>query len=113
MNEKKDQRFWALAFTMGTPECAVFSAVLAMIAALLFLWLGFWKTVFIALLTALGAFIGGVKNKLDWLRDCINRLFPARSSVPYKHQRRETARSAGRRASQEAGEDFQQPPYQL
>ncbi len=63
---------------IGTPECAVFLALVAMLAAILLLLIGFWGTVLIAACIALGAFIGGVRDKKKALRDFVNRLFPAR-----------------------------------
>ena len=83
MNEKC-KAFMQNMLKVGTPECAVFSGVVAMVAAVLILLLGFWETVLVALLAALGAFVGGVKDKKEWLRNAINRLFPAKAEVPYK-----------------------------
>lgn len=83
MNEKfKD--FTRNMLKVGTPECAIFSGVVAMAAAILILLLGFWETLLVALLAAVGVFIGGVKDKKEWLRNVINRLFPARTQVPYR-----------------------------
>ena len=83
MNDKC-KAFMEKMLKVGTPECAIFSGVVAMVCALLILLLGFWETVLVALLAAVGAFIGGVKDKKEWLRNVINRLFPARNPVPYK-----------------------------
>ena len=43
------------------------------------LTIGFWKTLFIAAFTALGAVAFGVEDKQEWLKDIINRLIPPRS----------------------------------
>ena len=109
----------ARIFQIGTAECAVFSALAAMLLGLLFLWLGFWQMVLVAVLMALGLFIGGVKNKKAWITDKINRLFPPKRSVSYgkgseEYQRavkavQETREAAA--AAQEAGaEQDQQTP---
>ena len=82
--ENKRNEFTAKILQVGTAECAIFFAVLAMVLALLFLSLGFWKTVLIAVLVCLGLFIGGVKNKKQWLAEKINKLFPPRQNVPYR-----------------------------
>ncbi len=87
MNEQKENKrneFTARILQVGTAECAIFFAVLAMVLALLFLYIGFWKTVLIAVLVCVGLFIGGVKNKKAWVSDKINRLFPPKSNVPYR-----------------------------
>ncbi len=57
---------------------AMLGAVLGIGAACLFMWLGFWKTVFILGMAAIGAFLFGVDNKMDRLKNCINKLFPSR-----------------------------------
>lgn len=83
MNEKwKD--FTAHMTKVGTPECAIFSGVVAMVAALLFLLAGFWQTLLIAAIVLVGVFIGGVKDKKEWLRHIVNKLFPVRENAPYK-----------------------------
>lgn len=66
------------ALKIGTPECAVFMALTAMLVAVLILLAGFWGTVLLVAFIALGAFIGGVKDKKKAIADLINRLFPAR-----------------------------------
>lgn len=62
--------------TVGSPVCAAFWAVLGIVLAVLLLTIGLWRTLFIAALAALGAFLGGVRSKSRFFRDLINRLFP-------------------------------------
>ena len=50
--------------------------LLSFFCAILLLTIGFWKTLFVALLCALGAFVGGVEDKQGFLRRVANRLFP-------------------------------------
>lgn len=83
MNDKC-KAFMEKMLKVGTPECAIFSGVVAMVAAIFILLLGFWETVLVAILALLGVFVGGVKDKKEWLRNGINRLFPAKTAVPYK-----------------------------
>ena len=64
--------------TWGTPACGLFCAVVGVIVGCMVLLLGFWNTVLLALLAALGAFIGGVKNKPAAIKRFINRVLPAR-----------------------------------
>ncbi len=93
MKNERGTGFFDKAFQTGTPECAILCALFAMVLALLYLSLGFWKTVFVALLMVLGAFIGGVPHKKQWIKDLINRLFPARGAVPYREENPEIVRA--------------------
>ena len=63
-------------FTPGTPLCALAYAALGVILATLLLTIGFWKTLFVALLCAVGVFLGAVKDKASFLKNLINKLFP-------------------------------------
>lgn len=92
MSEHKDNKqnqFTAKILQVGTAECAIFYAVLAMVLALLFLAVGFWKTLLIAALVCVGLFIGGVKNKKQWITDKINRLFPPKQNVAYRAEKKD------------------------
>lgn len=85
MNEKW-KGFFRQMLTVGTPECAIFFGAAAMVLALLFLLLGFWKTLLVALLVGVGAFLGGVKDKKGCISRVINRLFPPKNTVPYREK---------------------------
>lgn len=63
----------------GTPLCGVFCGVVGAIVAVLIMCIGFWQTLFVAVLAAVGAFVGAVPNKVKWIRDTINRLFPPKN----------------------------------
>lgn|GEM_PF-891552 len=78
--------------TPGTPTCGFFCALLGAAIAALWLWIGFWKMLFIILFAAAGAFIGGVSDKPQAIRDLLNRRFPPKDEpVPEK----ETEDAAG------------------
>lgn len=74
---------------VGTPECAVFCAVVAMALALMLLTLGFWRTLLAVLIVCVGAFIGGVKDKKGFISRIVNRLFPPKTAVPYRTTEKE------------------------
>lgn len=60
----------------GTPACGlVWGAVLTVLGALVML-IGFWKTLVLALLFALGYFLGGVEKKKDFLKGSVNKVIP-------------------------------------
>ncbi|MBR6525161.1 MAG: DUF2273 domain-containing protein [Clostridia bacterium] len=83
MNDKM-KTFTENMFKIGTFECAAFCGAAALVIAVLILLLGFWQTVLVLAFLLLGLFLGGVKDKKGWLRNVINRLFPARQVTPYK-----------------------------
>lgn len=62
--------------TWGTPLCGLVCGVCGIVIAVLMLTIGFWKTLFVALMCAAGMFCGAVSNKLEWIKKTINRLFP-------------------------------------
>lgn len=61
---------------IGTPECGVLFGLIGALIALLLLFLGFWRTVFVAVLFAAGYFIGSSKDKAETVRTFINKRFP-------------------------------------
>jgi len=48
------------------------------LAACMFMWLGFWKTLFILAMAGLGAYLCGADNKMKTLKRLINRIVPGR-----------------------------------
>jgi uncharacterized membrane protein len=67
-------------FKAGTPQCGLFTGILAFIAGLLFIFIGFFRTILVVVIVAVGVFLGAVKNKKEAVRGVINRLFPPRDS---------------------------------
>lgn len=66
--------------TWGTPACGLFCGVCGIVLAVLLLTLGFWKTLFVTLLCAVGAVIGGVEDKAEFLKKIVNKVFPPQSN---------------------------------
>jgi len=69
------------SFVVGTPQCGLLGAAIGALLAVLLLTIGLWKTLFIALFALIGAFFGGVRNKLDAVRRLINRSFPEKGEA--------------------------------
>ena len=108
MSEHQPKGSFKNIFKIGTPECAVFSGAAAMVLALLFLVLGFWRTVLVALVAAAGAILGGVTDKKEWLKKLINRLVPDRKQVPYRESNPAIVRAV--REATESGKEPVQTP---
>ena len=65
---------------IGTPQCGLVCAVAGVVLALLLIFLGFWNTIFICLLGAAGAYIGGVKDKPQFWKNVINKILPTKQN---------------------------------
>ena len=60
----------------GTPAYGiVMGTALAALGALVML-IGFWKTLILAVLFALGYFLGTVENKSEFMKNAANKLIP-------------------------------------
>ena len=68
-------------FKIGTPQCGAFCAGCGAVLALLFIIIGFWKTLFIFAFAAVGLFIGLVKDKKGVVRNVINSFVPGGTKV--------------------------------
>lgn len=75
MDEQNKRSF----FRTGTPRCGILCAALGALVALMLLYLGFLRTLFVALLAAVGYFLGAESNKAETLKKMVNRLFPPKN----------------------------------
>ena len=66
-------------FRIGTPLCGVICAGLGALLALMLLYMGFWRTLFVLILAGAGYFIGASKDKAESLKNGINKVFPPKS----------------------------------
>jgi uncharacterized membrane protein len=67
-------------FKPGTPQYGIIWGIGFVILAFLFLFIGFWKTLFVVLLFIVGLFIGAVKDKETFLKNLINKIFPPKNN---------------------------------
>lgn len=74
MPDQEKSTFIKRVFTPGTVECAIACALLGIIVALMLLWIGVWRTLLIVVLVAIGAFIGGVKDKKAFIRNILEKI---------------------------------------
>lgn len=66
-------------FRIGTPQCGLLFAALGAVLALMLLYMGFWRTLFVIVLAAAGYFIGASEDKPESLKALINKVFPPKS----------------------------------
>ena len=66
-------------FQVGTPLCGLVCGLVGAIIALMLLFFGFWRTVFVAALFAVGYFVGACANKTDTVKRGINKVFPPKA----------------------------------
>ena len=66
-------------FKPGTPQCGIAYGILGLILGFMLLFLGFFKTLFIVLLFLLGFFFGRVKEKREYIKALVNKLFPPKN----------------------------------
>ena len=57
--------------TVGTPACALFGAAIGIVFAVLCLTIGVGKALVIGIFCLIGAFIGGVKDKKEFVRSVV------------------------------------------
>ena len=60
----------------GTPACGLILGTILVVLGALVMWIGFWKTLVLALLFALGYFLGAIDKKKEFLKNTANRLIP-------------------------------------
>ena len=65
------KNFFAQIFTPGTVPCALFGMAIGLLFAVLCLTVGVGKTVLIGLFCLVGAFVGGVRDKMGFVRKVI------------------------------------------
>ena len=86
MSDREDRPSLTNIFKIGTPECAIFCCVAGVCLGLLLLTVGFWNALWIALLGAIGAFVGGAKGKKQVVKNLLNKVIPDKKTVLYRDQ---------------------------
>ena len=64
----------------GTPAFGIITGLLFVSAGVLFMTIGFWKTLLIAVLFGLGYFIGAISNKEKFIKETVNRVIPEKKN---------------------------------
>lgn len=112
----------------GTMIGGLMMALLFFVFGLLFVYLGFWRTLLIGALTALGYFLGATEKPLDAVKALINRMLPSsHRTVTYSKEdmekvqkalekkdkaKAEKAEKQDKPEKDEKTEEAQQPPVQ-
>ena len=63
-------------FKWGTPAFGVFLGAVFVLFGALVMWIGFWKTLILAVLFAAGYFVGAVRDKSDFVKLTVDRVVP-------------------------------------
>ena len=61
---------------IGTPMAGVAFGTALVAVAVLIMVIGFWKTLILAVLFAVGYFLGTVENKSEFMKNAANKLIP-------------------------------------
>lgn len=67
----RNKKFLRQLFTVGTPHCAAACVLAGVFIALIALWAGIWRALLVVAVVAVGAFVGGVKEKKQFFRKFI------------------------------------------
>ena len=62
--------------TIGTPQCGILLGIVGVVIAFMLLFLGFWRTLFVAVLFGVGYFMGVNTHKTETIKTVINKLIP-------------------------------------
>ena len=65
---------------MGTPAMGVAIGLACVGVAVLVMLIGFWKTLVLVALFAIGYFAGTVENKQEFIKNTANRIIPAKEA---------------------------------
>jgi len=65
------KKFFSLMFTPGTIPCAMFGAAVGLVFAVLCMTIGVVKAMLIGVFCLIGAFVGGVKDKMGFIRKIV------------------------------------------
>ena len=71
MQESNQNKNW---FQVGTPQCGILFGLVGVAIALCLIFLGFWKTVLIALFFGLGYVLGAFRNKKAFVEATISTI---------------------------------------
>ncbi len=67
-----------MKFQRGTPFYGLLLGLVCVAVGCLLLTIGFWKTLLLTVLFAVGFFLGSVENKSEFIKKKVNRIVPDR-----------------------------------
>ena len=74
----------------GTPCGGLITALIGVIIAVLLIFIGFWKTLLIAVLGGVGYLLGASQLFCGDVKDALNRVIPQNASNPQIPQKKES-----------------------
>ncbi len=60
----------------GTPAFGILLGAVLVAAGALIMWIGFWRTLILVLLFAVGYFLGAVQDKAGFVKGAVDRVVP-------------------------------------
>lgn len=95
----------------GSWTFRLFLSLLFFVFGLLFIFLGFWRTLLVAALTALGYLLGSTNNVVESVKGLINKVFPpSNRTVTYSKEDMEKVQKALDKKEKPKADE--QPPVQ-
>ena len=90
---------------IGTPAMGIAIGAVLAGAGVLVMLIGFWKTLLLLVLFAVGYFIGTVENKQEFIKGAANRIIPAKEAKVIDIKSEIAREPDGRTAAAEAVND--------
>ncbi len=92
-------------FRRGTPAFGFFLGAAFLICGALIMWIGFWRTLLLAALFALGYFLGAVKDQKGFVRQVVNQVVPEKEETAIDFRREIERDQESRFSTQAEAED--------
>lgn len=75
-------------FKRGTPAFGLCLGLLLAGCGALIMWIGFWRTLVLALLFAAGYFLGAIRDKAGFVRDAVDKVVPGKQeeSIDFRRE---------------------------
>lgn len=74
-------------FKRGTPVFGLLTGAVFTACGALIMWIGFWRTLVLALLFAVGYFLGGVGDKTGFVKGTVGKVMPEKEEKTINFRR--------------------------
>ena len=97
------------SFKKGTPAFGVLLGCVFVGVAALIMWIGFWRTLLLAVLFCAGYFLGAVDKKGEYVREAVGRVIPEKKNDTIDFRSEVRKEQEPLHSFQEDGEDEEVP----